>query len=128
MRKARKKKRMTVDELAERSGYHAKQIWTWEKDTFLPRLTAVIDIADALGVSIDELVGHIVGGEIVAESALSFKQKEWAYIKWCEGYTLDQIADALCVGSKTVRRAINGRPRIRPILKYEEKEGAHNDT
>lgn len=124
MRKARKKKRMTVDELAERSGYHAKQIWTWEKDTFLPRLTAVIDISDALGISIDELVGHIVGGEIMADSALSLKQKEWAYIKWCEGYTLDQIADALCVGSKTVRRAINGRPRIRPILKYEEREGA----
>ena len=56
---------MTVDELAERSGYHAKQIWTWENDTFLPRLTAVIDIADALGISIDELVGHIVGGEIM---------------------------------------------------------------
>jgi DNA-binding XRE family transcriptional regulator len=127
MRKARKKKRMTVDELAERSGYHAKQIWSWEKDTFLPRLTAVIDIADALGISIDELVGHIVGGEIAAESALSLKQKEWAYIKWCEGYTLDQIADALFVGSKTVRRAINGRPRIRPILKYEEREGADND-
>jgi hypothetical protein len=61
------------------------------------------------------------------ERALSFKQIEWAYTKWCEGYTLQQIADALYVCKQTVRRAINGRPRIRPILKYEEREGADND-
>ena len=126
MRKARKRKRMTVDELAQKSGYHSKQIWSWEKDTFLPRLTAVIDIADVLGVSVDELVGHTVGGGIMGESSLNLKQKEWAYTKWCEGYTLDQIAEALCVGSRTVKRSINGRPRIRPVLKYEEKEGEKN--
>ena len=123
MRKARKRKRMTVDELAQKSGYHSKQIWSWEKDTFLPRLTAVIDIADVLGISVDELIGHIEGCEKMPVSALSDKQKEWAYTKWCEGYTQDQIADALYVCSRTIKRAINGRPRIRPILKYEEKEG-----
>jgi hypothetical protein len=31
-----------------------------------------------------------------------------------------QIADALDVCEKTIMRAIHGRPRIRPILKYEE--------
>lgn len=60
----------------------------------------------------------------MANEALTFRQKEWAYEKWCEGYTLEQIAGALYVCPKTIRRAINGRPRIRPILKYEEKEGA----
>ena len=123
MRKARKKQRVSVDELAKRSGYHSSQIWSWENDTFTPRINALIDISDSLGISVDELIGHSVGGEIVAESALSLKQKEWAYTKWCEGYTLEQIGDALYVCAKTVRRAINGRPRIRPILKYEEKEG-----
>lgn len=52
---------------------------------------------------------------------LSHAQKEWAYTKWCEGYTLEQIADALYVCTKTVRRAIHGRPRIRPILKYTKE-------
>ena len=55
-------------------------------------------------------------------AALSHAQKEWAYEKWCEGYTLEQIADALYVCTKTVRRAINGRPRIRPILKYTKED------
>ena len=52
--------------------------------------------------------------------ALSNKQKEWAYAKWCEGYTHYQIADALNVCTKTVKRAIGSRPRIRPILVYKE--------
>ena len=53
--------------------------------------------------------------------ALTPKEIEWAYQKWCEGYTQQQIADALFVCEKTIRRAINERPRIRPILKYEER-------
>ena len=51
---------------------------------------------------------------------LSITQKEWAYTKWCEGYNLIQIAEALEVCEKTIRRAIHGRPRIRPILIYRE--------
>ena len=54
--------------------------------------------------------------------ALTHKEIEWAYQKWCEGYTQQQIADALFVCEKTIRRAINERPRIRPILKYEERD------
>lgn len=49
---------------------------------------------------------------------LSREEKEWAYKKWCEGYTQNQIADALFVSKKTIQRAINGRPRIRPVLKF----------
>jgi len=54
------------------------------------------------------------------KSYLTIAQKEWAYTKWCEGYTLMQVADAFGVCEKTIRRAIHGRPRIRPILKYKE--------
>ena len=52
---------------------------------------------------------------------LSFKEREWAYKMWCIGYTKKQISEALYVCEKTVARAIGNRPRIRPILKYEEK-------
>jgi DNA-directed RNA polymerase specialized sigma24 family protein len=51
---------------------------------------------------------------------LTRKQKKWAYDKWCEGYPQEDIAAALDVCSKTIRRAINGRPRIRPVLEYKE--------
>lgn len=54
--------------------------------------------------------------------ALTPKEIKWAYQKWCEGYTQQQIADALFVDERTIRRMINSRPRIRPILKYEERE------
>lgn len=54
--------------------------------------------------------------------ALSREEKEWTYKKWCEGYTQNQIADALFVSEKTIRRAINGRPRIRPVLKFNGNE------
>ena len=52
---------------------------------------------------------------------LTKKQKDWAYDRWCEGYTMYDIAAALDVCYKTVQRAINGRPRIRPILIYQEE-------
>lgn len=53
--------------------------------------------------------------------ALDNKQKKWAYDMWCLGYTKNQIADALYVCEKTVARALTGKPRIRPILKYERE-------
>lgn len=53
---------------------------------------------------------------------LTKEEEKWAYKKWCEGYTLLQIAEALNVCEKTIRRAINGKPRIRPILHYDKSE------
>lgn len=54
-------------------------------------------------------------------SALETKQKKWAYDMWCLGYTQMQIADALHVCEMTIRRTLKGKPRIRPILKYDEE-------
>ena len=47
-------------------------------------------------------------------------QVEWAYEKWCLGYTLAQIAEALHVSSRTVSREFEllCRPRVRPKLIY----------
>ena len=54
------------------------------------------------------------------KGSLSHKQKEWAYARWGEGRTLIEIAMALNVCDRTIRRAINGKPRIRPVLVYRE--------
>ncbi len=50
---------------------------------------------------------------------LNHKQREWAYQKYCEGYTQSEIAEALYVSTKTVLRAIHGRPRIKAALEYD---------
>lgn len=51
--------------------------------------------------------------------SLTHKEKEWAYEQWCKGYTLVEVAAAMNVCSKTIERAIHGRPRIKPVLVYE---------
>lgn len=68
MRKARKNAKLTIKELAEKSGYSRNNIQGIETDIHTPRISTVIDIADALGVSIDELVGHEVKGGANSES------------------------------------------------------------
>lgn len=60
IRRARKKRGMKAGELAKITGYHPTVVSTWENDRSIPKLTTVIDIADALGISIDELIGHEV--------------------------------------------------------------------
>lgn len=125
MAKARKIAGLTLNELGSKSGYDPNYIQQIEKGRHVPGINMVIDLAEALEISIDEYVGHNEReAEIMPEKVLTHKEIEWAYTKWCEGYTQQQIAAALYVCEKTIRRAINGRPRIRPILKYEEKEGA----
>jgi len=68
----------------------------------------------------------VVGEEMIEREdkrrrhALTLAQVEWAYEKWCLGYTLAQIAEALHVSSRTVSRAFEllGKPRVRPKLIY----------
>lgn len=54
--------------------------------------------------------------------ALSDEQIEWAWKKYCEGYTRQQIADALYVCRRTLDRYFKGKKRVRPKLVYEESE------
>lgn len=58
IQRTRESKGISIDKLVEMTGYEKRELNNWEKDRHSPRLIAVIDIADALGVSIDELVGH----------------------------------------------------------------------
>lgn len=54
---------------------------------------------------------------------LGEEEKAWAYEKWCEGYTQQQIADALYVERRTLTNAFRGKQRIRPKLVYTGKMG-----
>ena len=50
-------------------------------------------------------------------SCLSPKQIEWAYSKWCNGYTLREIAEVLYVAESTVYKSFKGKRKHRPPLK-----------
>ena len=54
----RLRKHMTQAKLAAASGLPLRSIQEWEQGTRIPRWDRVIQIADALGVSLDELAGR----------------------------------------------------------------------
>lgn len=62
IKKVRKSKKITQKALAEKTGYHVNIISRWETGLQIPNLRSAIDIADALGVTIDELIGREVKG------------------------------------------------------------------
>lgn len=49
-------------------------------------------------------------------TCLTKAQSAWAYKKWCIGYSVREIADALYVSESTVYRSFCGKKRIRPPL------------
>lgn len=60
MRRAREKAEITAVELSKRSGVDAWSIGQFELDRHLPRIDRLELLADALGISIDEYIGHEV--------------------------------------------------------------------
>ena len=47
---------------------------------------------------------------------LTPEQVEWAYSRWCAGYSLQDIADVLFISPSAIYKAFNGRRRKRPPL------------
>ena len=60
MHNARLRARMSQDKLAKMSGVSATTIGCAETDKVVPHIDIVELLADALGVSIDEYIGHKV--------------------------------------------------------------------
>lgn len=58
IRKHRKAKRVLQKELAESIGVHQVQISWWETGRTFPNILNCISLADALQITIDELVGR----------------------------------------------------------------------
>lgn len=62
-KKTRIRKGFSIQELSDLSGVTLNSIYRLENDKNTPLLSTVELLADALGVSIDEYVGHRVGGK-----------------------------------------------------------------
>lgn len=58
LKEARKDRGLTGPELAEASGVQAKTIYRYERDEHEPPFGIALALADALGMSLDELAGR----------------------------------------------------------------------
>ena len=59
IRKVREEKEYTREQLARKAGIHAQLIVRWELGISCPNIRPLIAVADALDVSLDELVGRV---------------------------------------------------------------------
>ena len=53
---------------------------------------------------------------------LDWKDKEWVYEQWCNGYTQGEIADAIGCNIKTIQRFLCKKQKIKKTLVYKRKE------
>ena len=65
MREAREAAGLTQRQLACRSGISLRMIWAYESDKSFPGALSLIDLADALEISIDDYIGHRVARQAV---------------------------------------------------------------
>lgn len=63
----------------------------------------------------------------MAKKILTAEQIDWAYHKWCAGYSQKEIADALFVHYHTLYRALRDRKRVRPRLVYNFSKENNNE-
>ena len=87
MRKARKDAGVTLLELGEKSGYNPSYLGEIERGKYAPRVTTVIDLADVLGISLDEYIGrkeHNEGEKVtvleIPDDMIIFKKDKWLAI------------------------------------------------
>lgn len=60
---AREKHGLTRPQLARKAGLSSEIIGKYERDEHFPGLVNLLSLSDVLGISIDEYVGHKVGGK-----------------------------------------------------------------
>lgn len=58
LKKLRTERKISATQLAKKIGITSQTIYQWEWDIAEPRLSFLVWIADALDVSLDELVGR----------------------------------------------------------------------
>lgn len=62
IRESRKGLGMTQAQLAKKAGLCKRALENWERGTRMPSLPGLLSLADALDMSLDDLVGRTRGG------------------------------------------------------------------
>lgn len=64
----------------------------------------------------------------MGKSLLDWKDKEWVYEQWCNGYTQAEIADAIGCNLKTIQRFLCKKQKIKkPLVKGEKAMSEESD-
>ena len=105
----RKLRDITQQELAEKVGVSQSYVARWETGRSQPRPKALEKIADALSVSVEEL---LVGGKPQLESALNLKDEELVELL----RELQHLSDDELQALKTVMRGLLARSRLEQML------------
>ena len=60
MRQARERAGLTIKELTEKAHLGENTLGNWENGRSLPRIDSAVLVADVLGISVSEYIGHKV--------------------------------------------------------------------
>ena len=106
----RKAQNMTQRDLAEKLGVSQSHIARWEKEKSQPRKKALEEIAEALGVTVEEI---LAGGKETLKAALDIEDGELLLLlkelKNLSGHEMEAL--------KTVIRGLLSRSRIEQSLR-----------
>ena len=105
----RKAQELTQRELAEKLSVSQSHLARWETNKLQPRKKALEELAEALNVTVDEIVS---GGSRNLENAINVQDKELLQLLRELQYLSEKEVEAL----KTVMRGLLSRSRIQHSL------------
>lgn len=116
LRKFRKQKKLTQEELASRIGVIRATYWAYEKGSIMPPYDKLEQIADIFGVSIDELMGRETDKSDISEDLSKLIRKLEKENQVYDGELLNDQTRELLIAS------LENSLKLLRIMKGEKKE------
>lgn len=116
LRRFRKRKKLTQEELAGRIGVIRATYWAYEKGSIMPPYDKLEQLADIFGITIDELMGREVDRTDISDDLSRLLRKLEKENQLYEGRLLDGQSRELLIAS------LENSIRLLNIMKGSEKE------
>lgn len=116
LRRFRKRKKLTQEELAGRIGVIRATYWAYEKGSIMPPYDKLEQLADIFGITIDELMGREVDRTDISDDLSRLLRKLEKEDQLYEGRLLDGQSRELLIAS------LENSIRLLNIMKGSEKE------
>ena len=116
LRRFRKRKKLTQEELAGRIGVIRATYWAYEKGSIMPPYDKLEQLADIFGITIDELMGREVDRTDISDDLSRLLRKLEKEDQRYEGRLLDGQSRELLIAS------LENSIRLLNIMKGSEKE------
>lgn len=116
LKKFRKQKKLTQEELASRIGVIRATYWAYEKGSIMPPYDKLEQIADIFGVSIDELMGRETDTSHISEDLSKLIRKLEKENQVYDGELLNDQTRELLIAS------LENSLKLLRVMKGEKKE------